>query len=196
MRFISALSLVILIIGLSAWIYTENAASPAERAARLRGCLLCHTHSFAEQALPCLQQWQHGTPLTPVAESALLQAHPTLAGDDAPLLAQYIAGRQLPLLLRQRGAERGAALYAAKCAACHGHRGEGQTGTYPPLHGSEWLTPAPGRPTPESIITRGLQGPITVKGEAWDSAMLPPGITDPQDVQSLIEYLQRRFGSK
>lgn len=121
----------------------------------------------------------------------MLQQHPKLPGKDAKLLAHYISLQQLPLLAESRKAERGAALYAAKCAVCHGAKGEGQPGSYPPLRGSEWLSPSPQRPSVEHIIRNGLQGPIRVRGEMWDSAMLPPGISDAQDIRALLNYLEQ-----
>ena len=190
-KFTAAAILVLTAIGVAALIYTESADSPAERAARMRGCLLCHGDAFAAKPLRCLQEWQHGTPFTPKVREALLAAHPSLPGADTKLLTQYIVAQQLPLLAENRKGERGASLYATKCAACHGKNGEGQAGNYPPLAGSEWLTPSPERPTIESIIRNGLQGPITVKGEPWNSTMLPPGVTEKYDIQAITEYLKR-----
>ncbi len=190
-KFTVAACLVLIVMGLAALVYVESAPSPWEHAARKRGCMLCHTDSFAGTPLPCLQQWQHGTALTPLIKQAMLAEHPTLPGDDANLLAHSIAHQQLPLLATARNTNRGESLYTAKCAICHGKNGEGQAGNYPPLQGSEWLTPAPNRPGLENIIRNGLQGPISVKGQHWDSTMLPPGITDSIDIQNLIEYLQR-----
>ena len=190
-KFTVAACLVLFAMGLAALIYVESAPSPWEHAARKRGCMLCHTDSFAGTPLPCLQQWQHGTALTPLVKQAMLAEHPTLPGDDADLLAHAIAHQQLPLLAAARNTASGAALYTAKCAICHGKNGEGQAGNYPPLQGSEWLTPSPDRPGLESIIRNGLQGPITVKGQQWNSTMLPPGITSDADVNALIDYLQQ-----
>lgn len=185
------LSLVLLAIGLSTLVYIESAPNEGARAARMRGCVLCHGSNWATQPLSCLKQHRHGQPLLPLIQQCMLQAHPTLPGTDAELLTRTIAARQLPLLAQSKQADQGAALYAAKCAVCHGNNGQGQQGLYPPLQGSEWLSPSPQRPSLESIITHGLEGPISVKGEAWNSTMLPPGISDPQELQTLINYLQR-----
>lgn len=190
-KFAATAILVLTVIGMAVLIYTESADSEAERAARMRGCYLCHSHSFATQPLPCLTQWQHGTPLTPLVREALQTKHPHLPGDDIDILAQYIASRQLPLLAERQHSSRGAVLYAAKCALCHGNDGEGQPGNYPPLKGSEWITPSPDRPSLETIIREGIQGPISVKGTQWDSTMLAPGISRSEDIHELIEYLQR-----
>ena len=169
MKAIAAAGLILSVIGLAALLYVQGAGSAEERAARMRGCLLCHGDAFAEQPLSCLDSWQHGTPLSPQVEQCLLQAHPRLAGDDAPLLARYITTKQLPLLAQKRSGDRGAALYAAKCAPCHGRNGEGQAGLYPPPR---------------------IQGPITVKGEPWNATMLPPGISAEADVDALIRHVE------
>ncbi len=191
MRFIIVLSLVLFVAGLSTFIYIESADTPGQRAARLRGCTLCHAGNFTAQLLPCLNQWKHGTALSPMVQAAMLRQHPKLPGKDAKLLAHYISLQQLPLLAENRKTERGAALYAAKCAVCHGIKGEGQPGTYPPLRGSEWLSPSPQRPSVEHIIRNGLQGPIRVRGEMWNSTMLPPGISDAQDIRALLNHLEQ-----
>lgn len=190
-KFTAAVILGLITTGVTALIYIETAPSPSERAARMRGCTLCHSGDFAETPLSTLSHWQHGTPLTPLVKQTLLAAHPTLPGGDTDILTDHISAQQLKLLLNSREHERGAALYTAKCATCHGKNGEGEPGNYPPLQGSEWLTPSPNRPTLESIIRDGLQGPITVKGQPWDSTMLPPGIAAPDDIRAIIEYLQR-----
>ena len=189
-KFAAAAILVIFCIGAAALLYVSSAKSTGERTARLRGCLLCHTDSFSTTPLSCLQQWQHGTALTPLVEQCMLQAHPYLPGTDSTELARYITLQQLPLLQESRKQHKGAALYRAKCAICHGKNGEGQPGNYPPLAGSEWLTPSPDRPTVEDIITNGINGPISVKGEQWNSTMLPPGINNAEDIKSVVDYIR------
>ena len=189
-KFAAVAILVIFCIGAAALLYVESASNSGERAARMRGCLLCHTDSFAETPISCLPRWKHGTPLTPMIKKSMLQAHPTLPGDDADTLAHYIMLQQLPLLQESRKGERGATLYRAKCAVCHGKNGEGQPGSYPPLAGSEWLTPSPDRPTVEDIITNGINGPISVKGQQWNSTMLPPGIDNTEDIKSVVDYIR------
>ena len=120
----------------------------------------------------------------------MLQAHPYQPGTDSTELARYITLQQLPLLQESRKQYKGAALYRAKCAICHGKNGEGQPGNYPPLAGSEWLTPSPDRPTVEDIITNGINGPISVKGMQWNSTMLPPGINNAEDIKSVVDYIR------
>ena len=80
------------------------------------------------------------------------------------------------------------------CGACHGQQGEG-TAAGPPLAGSEWVT------GPEEnlirIQLRGLQGPITVKGQEYN---FPAGMgalayqTDDQ-ISAVLTYIRNSFGN-
>lgn len=178
---------VMLLLLLATAVLYIRAGEPRERLMRQRGCLLCHTDGF-RPLLPSLQTWQAGLPLRQPLRQQLQATHPLLTGGGAldPLTDELYA-RQLAALAATRQQESGKNLYLAKCAACHGREGQGQPGLYPPLQGSEWLTTPPSR-LPE-ILSKGLRGPIMVKGEPWDSIMLPPGLTD-EEQQPLIRYLR------
>lgn len=63
----------------------------------------------------------------------------------------------------------GAAVYAARCAACHQISGAGVPGAFPPLAGSEWLAGNPRRLV--ALVLHGVTGPITVKGTTYSGAM-------------------------
>lgn len=186
-----ALAAAGLMAALMALVYVEAGRSAEERVCRQRGCYLCHATAFAEP-LECLSTWRRGEPLVPLIARRLSEEHAWLAGEAAPVLAAYIARQQLPALAAMQAGSRAESLYLAKCAACHGRQGEGTPGQYPPLMGSEWLTQEPSR-LPE-ILSGGLQGPISVRGEAWDRVMLPPGVRE-ADHALLIPYLRERFGA-
>lgn len=167
------------------------AGGSAEVAVRARGCLLCHS---PEAALPCVRTLRPGEPMRPLLAARLQQAHPLLSCGAVDELTEYLLARQMPLWARQRADSPGKTLYLAKCAACHGRDGAGRPGEFPPLRGSEWLTDEPGR-LPE-VISQGLTGPISVRGEAWDKTMLAPGISSPAQVQQLIDFLRRHFAEQ
>lgn len=186
------LAVLLLIAGLAALTYIHAGNSHEERLCRQRACYLCHAPGFTEP-LDCLKQWRKGQRLAPLIQQRLEQEHPYLVGDAAAELADYITRQQLPALAASRSSERAESLYLAKCAACHGRQGEGSPEQYPPLSGSEWLTQEPSR-LPE-ILSQGLREPITVKGEPWNSVMLPPGIRQ-EDQALLIPFLRQRFGSR
>lgn len=185
--FLSTALITIAIVGL----WTEVGDTPAERAARARGCALCHGNEWQLQLHSSLRHHQPGTPISPALREALLQAHPTLSTGAEDMLTDWLSQQQLPLLAVANREQAGAALYRAKCAACHGRNGEGIPGQFPPLLGSEWLTAEPTR-LPE-ILTYGLKGPITVQGQEWNSTMLPPGVTTPQEQKDIIQYIRHHF---
>lgn len=175
-------------------IYIGMGRSEADRLCRERLCYICHTDAFST-ALSCLNSRKSGQAATPLIIEAIRRQHPDLSAaltSEANLqtIAEEITRRQLPSLAARQESRRGERLYLAKCAACHGNDGLGQPGQYPPLLGSEWLTEQPSR-LPE-ILSRGLSGPISVKGTAWDEVMLPPGLL-PADHEPLIRYLRERF---
>ena len=185
--FISIALVTVAIVGL----WTESGDTPAERAARARGCALCHGNEWREQLHPTLRSHSPGSPISPALRDALLQAHPALSSGAADELTDWLSQQQLRLLAAANREQAGAALYRAKCAACHGRNGEGIPGQFPPLLGSEWLTAEPTR-LPE-ILTYGLKGPITVQGQEWNSTMLPPGVTTPQEQKDIIQYIRHHF---
>src|SRR5262245_60170662 len=65
----------------------------------------------------------------------------------------------------------GAAIYAARCGACHQATGAGLPGVFPPLAGSEWVT---GKgDLVAKILLHGVTGALTVKGATFNGAMPP-----------------------
>lgn len=68
----------------------------------------------------------------------------------------------------------GRRLYGMNCAPCHMDNGAGNPGNgCPPLAGSEWLA-APGAGRVVRIISKGLTGPVEVKGQAYGSGTMTP----------------------
>ncbi len=180
------------IVGISAVVfYIESATTPGEQSARSHGCLVCHPGIFDTPLPGTTEQHTHGTPLRPILHSAISSAHSFISDEAAARITEYALLRQQQALALTRRGDAAAALYHAKCAACHGTRGEGQPDRYPPLQGSEWLTDTPSR-LPE-ILHQGLRGPIRVKGREWNATMLSPGITPGEETESLIRYLRSQF---
>ena len=91
------------------------------------------------------------------------------------------------------GAPNGAELFT-RCAACHQSTGLGMPGAYPPLAGSEWLNGNP--EVPIRIVLHGLQGPITVKGASFNSAMTPfaDQLSD-AEIAAIITYERSSWGN-
>jgi mono/diheme cytochrome c family protein len=88
--------------------------------------------------------------------------------------------------------KRGKDVYLDFCITCHLADGNGITGTFPPLDGSNWLT----EKRKESIraVKYGLQGPIEVNGEKYNMAMAPLGLTD-QEVADVMNYVMNSWSN-
>jgi mono/diheme cytochrome c family protein len=66
----------------------------------------------------------------------------------------------------------GQRIYSQNCSACHQPNGQGVPAQNPPLAGSDWVNvDGPNRMI--RIVLDGLQGPITVKGQNFNGAMVP-----------------------
>ena len=92
-------------------------------------------------------------------------------------------------------AERGKKIYSANCATCHQASGQGTAGQYPPLAGSEWVMGSTKRLG--MIILKGLEGPVTVKGAQYGSAVMQPWektLTD-QKIADVMTYIRSEWGN-
>ena len=81
---------------------------------------------------------------------------------------------------------RGASLYNNFCATCHMASGQGIANAFPPLNNSDWLQKK--RKESISAVKHGLNGPIKVNGENYDSVMTDLGLTD-QEVADVMNYI-------
>jgi len=90
--------------------------------------------------------------------------------------------------------EKGKAQYMM-CAACHGQNGEGGPAG-PPHAGAEWIN----GPVSNLILIqlRGLQGPITVKGQPFAGApiMAPMAFQTDEQIANVLTYVRNSFGNK
>ena len=91
--------------------------------------------------------------------------------------------------------ERGKKVYSANCATCHQANGEGVAGQYPPLAGSEWVTGSTKRLG--MIILKGAEGPMTVKGVQYGSAVMQPWerTLNDQKIADVMTYIRQEWGN-
>jgi mono/diheme cytochrome c family protein len=92
-------------------------------------------------------------------------------------------------------AERGKKVFAANCQVCHQANGLGsQSQGYPPLAGSEITNGGSRRAA--MVVMKGLQGPITVKGQQFGSAVMQPweSLGD-QKVADVLTYERQEWGN-
>ena len=127
----------------------------------------------------------------PLAFGVWYIARAPLQGD-----AQWGDARSVDELRGRRGAAAadGAAIYAARCAACHQATGPGLPGVFPPLAGSEWVT-GPDE-TLAAIVLHGVSGPLTVRGAAYDGAM-PGFAAQLQDAElaAVLSFVRTQWGN-
>src|ERR1700757_396809 len=91
--------------------------------------------------------------------------------------------------------DRGKKIFAANCQTCHQANGLGVAGQYPPLAGSEFTTGGSRRPA--MIVLKGLQGPVTVKGQQFGSAVMQPWdktLID-QKIADVLTYERSEWGN-
>jgi mono/diheme cytochrome c family protein len=91
--------------------------------------------------------------------------------------------------------DRGKKIFAANCQTCHQANGLGVASQYPPLAGSEFTIGGSRRPA--MIVLKGLQGPVTVKGQQYGAAVMQPWektLTD-QKIADVLTYERSEWGN-
>src|SRR5262249_44250430 len=88
----------------------------------------------------------------------------------------------------------GQAVFQASCAACHQATGLGVPKTFPPLVGSKWLLED--KETPIRIVLLGLQGPIEVNGERYQSAMPSLRTLRDEEIAAVLTHERSSWGNQ
>lgn len=104
------------------------------------------------------------------------------------------AAAQVEETPEQKFLKLGRRTYSANCQACHMATGTGAAGQYPPLAGSEWVASSPERLA--SILLHGVQGPITVKGGAYNGVMPAWGgnLSD-KEIAAVLTFIRQEWGN-
>jgi mono/diheme cytochrome c family protein len=92
--------------------------------------------------------------------------------------------------------KKGASGYAV-CGGCHLGTGMGLLGQFPPLAGSEWVLGGTERLI--RVVQHGLTGPITVKGQGFNTpgGMQPFGAAmSATDLANVLTYIRNSFGNE
>jgi mono/diheme cytochrome c family protein len=89
----------------------------------------------------------------------------------------------------------GSRVYAANCAACHQAGGTGLAGAFPPLagHVPELLKQADGRSYVGKVLLFGLEGEISVNGNAFAGAMPAWQALSDNDIADVLNYVSHAW---
>jgi mono/diheme cytochrome c family protein len=113
----------------------------------------------------------------------------------APRVATKAGGAATEQAAELTPADRGKKIFSANCATCHQANGLGVAGQYPPLAGSEIVNGGSRRPV--MIVLKGLQGPLTVKGQHFGSAVMQPWdkTLNDQKIADVLTYVRQEWGN-
>ena len=92
----------------------------------------------------------------------------------------------------------GEKVYKEVCQACHQPTGLGQAGQFPALAGSEWVDGSEyNEKRLVAIVLKGMKGPVTVKGAAYNGAMPPQeNALKPNKLAAVLTYVRQAWGNK
>jgi mono/diheme cytochrome c family protein len=90
--------------------------------------------------------------------------------------------------------ERGKEVYSTQCMSCHQPNGEGLSGVYPPLAGSDHLTKD--QDVSISIILKGQNEEITVKGTKYSVPMPAMNSLTDQQIADVLNYMGHSWGNQ
>lgn len=85
----------------------------------------------------------------------------------------------------------GEVLYQGTCSVCHQPNGEGMPNVFPPLAGSDYLMEDTERAI--DIVLNGLEGPVTVNGEQYNSVMPPMSQLNDDEVANILTYVMNAW---
>ena len=81
-----------------------------------------------------------------------------------------------------------------RCSVCHQSNGEGIPNVFPALAKSDFLNADKNRAI--HIVLNGLNGPITVNGNKFDSVMPPMSQLNDDEVANIVTFALNSWGNK
>ncbi|MFT6810880.1 MAG: mono/diheme cytochrome c family protein, partial [Saprospiraceae bacterium] len=88
----------------------------------------------------------------------------------------------------------GAFTYTTYCATCHQSNGKGDSGRFPPLNRTPWVTGDKERLI--NLVLNGLEGSINVKGEIYNNTMPQHSFLNDEKVADVLTYIRKSFGNR
>jgi glucose/arabinose dehydrogenase len=87
----------------------------------------------------------------------------------------------------------GSQVYFSYCSSCHQMDGEGDGNRFPPLAQSDWVNGDRNRLI--EVILNGLEGPITIRGKAYNNSMPPHKFLSDEEIAQVLTYIRRTFNN-
>lgn len=88
----------------------------------------------------------------------------------------------------------GEVLFNGTCSVCHQNNGQGLANVFPPLAQSDFLNGNPNRAI--EAVLNGIQGPITVNGEQYNSVMPPMSQLNDDEIANILTYVLNSWKNK
>ena len=85
----------------------------------------------------------------------------------------------------------GEKVYKQYCFACHQMDGRGVPGNLPPLINTDWVNGEKERLI--KLVINGMEGPIQVNGETYNSVMTPHGFLSDEEIAAVLTYVRSNF---
>lgn len=99
--------------------------------------------------------------------------------------------REIPV---QDKLSQGKQIYTSRCVSCHQTNGQGISGVFPPLDGSEWVEGDKGRLI--RIVLGGVTGEMEVSGTTYSGAMPPWGMhLDDKEIAALTTFIRQSWSN-
>lgn len=87
----------------------------------------------------------------------------------------------------------GSAVYAGNCVACHQANGQGLTGIFPPLAGTDWVLGSEERLV--QILLHGINGQIDVLGVSYNGVMPAFAQLSDAELAAVLTHIRSSWGN-
>ena len=87
----------------------------------------------------------------------------------------------------------GSKIYFSYCSSCHQMNGEGDGNRFPPLVQSDWVNGD--RTRLIEVILKGLEGPITIRGKAYNNSMPSHKFLSDNEIAQVLNYVRKTFNN-
>jgi nitrite reductase (NO-forming) len=117
-------------------------------------------------------------------------------GDKAATSGAVAAATQAAVtgaLTKEQQIKAGEALFNGTCSVCHQLNGQGLPNVFPPLAKSDFLVANKLRAA--HIALNGLQGPVTVNGNTFNSVMPPMSQLNDDEIANILTYVLNSWGN-